>query len=849
MPDYLSPGVYIEELPPQMRAIEGVSTSIAGFVGPAERGPAPGFPLPFTPLPTDPQTVVLTQTPTPALITSFSDFTRQFGNPLPLPDPEDNAYLGYAVHGFFSNGGQICYVSRVIHYDPADLGASASYGMLRLGQGTVLSLASDVAVNAGTITFTALRGIANGTLLSFFHKDGLPVMNGANQLTAAVQTYNTTTAAVNLTVGIAVALSASDVYAVPGGTLGAQGPVIWASNPGAWSSNLTVSVTPSKRRAVSVTLAGAATATSVQVQSTSGFYIGAIIEIDHGTQLTYHVVSSIAANGILDLEAPLGVAVATTNFVRIVEIDISIVDPTPAVAVIEKFTQLTWNPDPNPAVRARHYSTIINAQSQLAWVEPPGVGLPMGQTSGNLSGSEDATLASQPVTFNGFPLSITAAINALNPDSTNAQQALTTLGQAATALQAAVVAMAAGVLPLGNADPLVVTVQNAETALTDAATAATNVQTQASGVLASALAQVPAITAAAAAAVTAATAAVTDATTNPQNAATAAALAADSASVGTNVNTITSDLAPIIADLQSLVAFGSDGNDPDDDDYIGVDNGPNHRSGIQSLQDAENISIIAAPGRTAQVVQDELINQCELRGDRFAVLDGEEDPPGESVNGILNHRDAYDTSYAGYYVPWVEITLNSQNLHLPPSGHMAGIYAGTDNSRGVWKAPANVVVQDITGLKAYLVTGEQDILNPAGVNAIRRFDTLGTRVWGARTLSSDTDVMYINVRRTLIFLERSIALGTQWVVFEPNTPDTWDRLSDSVSAFLTTQWRDGALFGLKPEDSFYVRCDETTMSADDIQNGRLICQIGVAIVRPAEFVIFRIQQITGFANS
>jgi phage tail sheath protein FI len=158
------------------------------------------------------------------------------------------------------------------------------------------------------------------------------------------------------------------------------------------------------------------------------------------------------------------------------------------------------------------------------------------------------------------------------------------------------------------------------------------------------------------------------------------------------------------------------------------------------------------------------------------------------------------------------------------------------------------VVQNITGLKTYLVKGDQEVLNPVGVNAIRRFDTLGTRVWGARTLSSDDSLKYINVRRTLIFLEQSIELGTQWVVFEPNAPDTWDRLTDSVSAFLTTQWANGALFGAKPTDSFFVQCDETTMTADDIQNGRLICHIGVAIVRPAEFVIFRIQQTTGYAN-
>jgi phage tail sheath protein FI len=155
----------------------------------------------------------------------------------------------------------------------------------------------------------------------------------------------------------------------------------------------------------------------------------------------------------------------------------------------------------------------------------------------------------------------------------------------------------------------------------------------------------------------------------------------------------------------------------------------------------------------------------------------------------------------------------------------------------------------LLGLKTNFTTGEQDLLNPRGVNLIRQFDIGGIRVWGARTLSSNADVKYINVRRTLIFLEASIDRGTQWVVFEPNTPQTWVRLTDSVSAFLLTQWRAGALFGRKPEDAFFVRCDESTMTSDDILNGRLICEIGVAIVRPAEFVIFRIEQITKFAGT
>jgi phage tail sheath protein FI len=264
------------------------------------------------------------------------------------------------------------------------------------------------------------------------------------------------------------------------------------------------------------------------------------------------------------------------------------------------------------------------------------------------------------------------------------------------------------------------------------------------------------------------------------------------------------------------------------------------------LVDLTDASIIAAPGKTSAEIQLALIAQCELLRYRFAILDGERDPAGGSVTSILAHRSLYDTSFAAYYQPWITLPLDGQNRQLPPSGFLAGIYARVDDARGVWKAPANESVFDATGLRTYFVTGEQDILNPVGVNLVRRFDQGGIRVWGARTVSSDPDIKYINVRRTLIFFEASIDRGTQRFVFEPNTPDTWSRVTNSVSAFLLTQWRQGALFGRKPEEAFFVRCDETTMTSDDILNGRLICVVGVAIVRPAEFVIFRIQQIVNF---
>lgn len=300
-------------------------------------------------------------------------------------------------------------------------------------------------------------------------------------------------------------------------------------------------------------------------------------------------------------------------------------------------------------------------------------------------------------------------------------------------------------------------------------------------------------------------------------------------------------------DLVAL-AGGAEGAMPTPVELIGIDGGPGNRTGIQCLQDEDDIRMIAVPGSTDAAVQNALITQCERLRYRFAILDGERDPAGGAVTSILAHRNVYDTSFAGYYTPWLHNRIGDILLILPPSGHVAGVCARTDNDRGVWKAPANEVVRAITGLHASITTPEQELLNPRGVNAIRRFEGRGIRVWGARTLSSDPSLKYVNVRRFLIFLEASIDRGTQWVVFEPNDPPTWARVADTVSAFLHTQWREGALFGRRPEDSYFVRCDESTMTADDVQNGRLICDIGVAINRPAEFVIFRIEQITGFGE-
>ncbi len=283
-------------------------------------------------------------------------------------------------------------------------------------------------------------------------------------------------------------------------------------------------------------------------------------------------------------------------------------------------------------------------------------------------------------------------------------------------------------------------------------------------------------------------------------------------------------------------------------EFIGVDNGAGKRTGIQSFVDNDMVSIMAVPGVTDPNVQLSLVAHCEGLASRFAVLDMPRD--AKKVDDIISHREMFDSNYAGLYHPWLTVfdPLDKRNIAIPPSGSVIGIYARSDNERGVHKAPANEVVRSCVGLDCNFNKGEQDILNPKGVNLIRAFPGMGIRVWGARTASSDATWKYINVRRLFIFIEESIKANTNWAVFEPNDETLWVRVKRTIEVFLTGLWRNGSLAGTTTDSAFFVNVDRSTMSQDDIDNGRLICVIGVAPVKPAEFVIFRITQKTGEAQ-
>ncbi|MEU9255935.1 phage tail sheath subtilisin-like domain-containing protein [Streptomyces sp. NPDC048270] len=280
------------------------------------------------------------------------------------------------------------------------------------------------------------------------------------------------------------------------------------------------------------------------------------------------------------------------------------------------------------------------------------------------------------------------------------------------------------------------------------------------------------------------------------------------------------------------------------------------RTGLSGLEALDDITMVAVPDLMAayqqgaidaegvKAVQLELIAHCELMGDRVAIIDPLPDLNAQQVREWRQEYSAFDSKYAGLYWPWVKVMNPAEKKaeFIPPSGHIAGVWARNDDTRGVHKAPANEVMRGVLSPALAVTKGEQATLNPIGVNCLRVFPGQGVRVWGARTLSSDAEWRYLNVRRLFNYVEKSILDGTNWVVFEPNDPYLWEGVRRTIVAFLTRVWRSGALFGRSPAEAFYVRCDEENNPPENRDAGILTIDIGIAPVKPAEFVVFRLSQ-------
>lgn len=312
--------------------------------------------------------------------------------------------------------------------------------------------------------------------------------------------------------------------------------------------------------------------------------------------------------------------------------------------------------------------------------------------------------------------------------------------------------------------------------------------------------------------------------------------------------------------------------------------GGRNRIGLDVLTEIDEIAIVAAPGFTEPDAYDALLSHCEALGDRVAILDappavpdiglltqvataparptraapaasgeegGESSPPPRVPPAGLRARQS-DEGYGAFYFPWITVRdplAPNELVSIPPSGHLAGIWARTDATRGVHKAPANVPIRGALNVTYRLTRAELGVLNSAGVNCIRLFTREGIRVWGGRTLAaSASEWRYLNVRRLFNMIKESIADSTRWIVFEPNDYTLWKSIRRDISAFLMGLWRDGALMGRTPEEAFFVKCDEETNPPDQIDAGIVVTLIGIAPVKPAEFIVFRISQYQGGAD-
>ncbi|HMV67487.1 MAG TPA: phage tail sheath subtilisin-like domain-containing protein [Myxococcota bacterium] len=703
MPEYLHPGVYIEETSYRGKPIEGVSTSTAGFVGRAKIGPVG----------------------TPTLVTSFTQFVREFGEPYSGPSADAGEFLGHAVRGFFDNGGKRAYIVRFLKNDaiaaqvPAPGGTTVTLTFVApaastsLTRGLVLKLAKGQTVPSAnyvngtpvTLKLNSLRGLFPSAVAA--NRISIQARQSESHAWAVLESGINITSidAAAGTITFTPAVTATfdltpDNCFITHATFGPWGSTpstlntlaFTAVDPGASGDDISILISPTDRPPVS---ASATSTVNVTMATVTSFYTGAFVEWTHtnGATITkgQTVVTAInTTTRVLTLgSAPTALAAGQTLSVRILEMKI---DVLVSGSVAETFSNLSWNSDSSAQSYSRYFKEKIN----------------------------DADTGSRYVTVTDHA--------------------------AATAR-----------------------------GFVDMPTTSTGLAVSLSG--------------------------------------------------------------------------GDDGTTPTAVDFIGEDNGPGDRTGVQALIDADDISMCAVPGITDESLQAALITHCELMRYRVAVLDG---VSGEAdTTQIEAHRNSYDSSYAAYYTPWLEtLDLSSgSTLIVPPSGHVMGIWARTDTTRGVHKAPANETIRNITDIDVPFGDGEQDVLNPAGVNLIREFTGRGIRVWGARTISSDSEWKYLNVRRLFNFVEKSIDKGTQWVVFEPNNEQLWARVVSTIEAFLFGVWKTGALMGTTSKEGFFVRCDRTTMTQDDIDNGRLIVLIGLAPTKPAEFVIFRIGQWTASSSS
>ncbi|GHH66696.1 hypothetical protein GCM10017673_12670 [Streptosporangium violaceochromogenes] len=749
MPEYLSPGVYVEEVDAGPRPIAGVSTSTAGMVGVTLRGPYTGK---------------------PKLVTSFLEFQRTFGGFLPEPDPAvRDAWAGnpaeggrwwlfpLAVKGFFDNGGRRLYVKRVVAKQ-----ATAASGVL--GHGLMSPVAGDAARGAKSVELGHLIGFTGvGQRLEIFRGDDQRSIHAAR-----IASYDVTTRRVELDAPLPAEVKVARGDYVQVGSRGTERTLEFSAvSPGAWGAGVRVRITP---------VVGAALPVLPDPQEGALFVTRLAADADADSETVE--VAEVTGLNAGELPADVWVLIGATRY------KVQVGQPASGRVTL----------------------TLPAGTAHPRWRE----GLPVRRVRrGNVAG------AGRTLRVGGAGRLYEDAVVQLDDGGS-----LTVLTVDAVAGD---VVTFNGAVPgtLFETDRLYLVEAQVDVRFTDPAGTTTD---ETFGNLR---------------------------LTGDQPSSVVATLASRSQLVRARaLEGLSTDPARFPIPATGAWLTLGEGSDSYETltvaDFVGEDGGSGLRTGVVALEDIDEVAVCAVPGVWSGTVGSALITHCELLKDRFAILDPQD---GLDIEGIQAFREPFDTKYAALYYPWLVTRDPSTNrdVEVPPSGHLAGVYARVDVERGVHKAPANVVIRGIRltdGIAQDVTKRHQDLLNPKGINALRFFPGLGHRVWGARTLSSDSAWKYVNVRRLFLFLEESIDEGTQWVVFEPNDEALWALVRQTVTNFLTTVWRSGALAGTTADEAFFVACDRSTMTEDDLRNGRLICVIGVAPVFPAEFVIFRIQQKT-----
>ncbi|MCW5801151.1 MAG: phage tail sheath subtilisin-like domain-containing protein [Deltaproteobacteria bacterium] len=917
MPEYLHPGVYIEETSFRSPPFEGVSTSTAGLVGRTRKG----------------------SEGRPTLVTSFTEFVRRFGEPFPLvasAPPQLGDHLGHAVRAFFDNGGKRAYIVRT-------LSATAEASDRQLEQGATYVLPTTVTVRGPTrtIPLVSARGIDSNTTLDVFSRD--PNGNATLRFQVGVADVDVVRNTITLDGGgipAGVTLGPSSTFFVDNGAATtATGPVFRARSRGAGGDAISVQVRPTDGPAVRL-VAPRFFRGKLVVRTFSG--VGADVGPSANTfSLRSNEVRLIMPGDRLELSGSPTEKRDVSSITSTATVAISVttvaanVPATTPIAIIGRDGTATPAPiaiDTLPVTTSfTAGTTSVALPLRAAVVLRSGDEVQVGGAVFTLTADPDLTEPANNITLGGAPIAAhpatTISVAASAPvsglvqrllvadtsgltapfDPTTPQQIAITDGATTVAAEVRLVdgvnvyVTSSVAIPASWTSFELLEVAGASGTVSVASTASfytgaivelydgvtktkqppfvvTAVDPGARTVTLNpppALVTVPAEPASRQAflrtleidvlvfesgALVETFPGLSWNGTDPSSDAFQRYYI-DRVNDADNGSQLVTVVAPSVGEPADLsgqptskdgfpvgLANGSDGGPLTEIDLIGSDNGPGRRFGIEALKERRDIALVAVPGVVEESVQAALLTHCELLKYRFAILDGKR---GQAdIAQIQAHRGNYDSKYGAYYAPWLEtLDLTSgRTILAPPSGYVLGICARVDTERGVHKAPANEVVRNILGIELPFTDGEQDVLNPLGINLIREFEGRGIRVWGARTTTSDQEWKYVNVRRLFIFLEHSIDNGTQFVVFEPNNESLWERVKEAIESFLFGVWKTGALMGTKPEEAFFVRCDRTTMTQDDIDNGRLVCLIGVAPAYPAEFVIFRIGQFTASSN-